>query len=335
MNVSSSAIYENILLELNNDSEIKSQQIKYYPNSNKTAVILDPRFNPLMEAVIRNFMYFMNPDEWNLCIISYSGYENLIKTIFPNCIFKAIDAKYIYFKNDLPNIEIISYNEIFLSTEFWKNIPGEHIFIFQTDCIMYKMFPYYYLLYDYCGANYYNSCSPIYVGINGGCSLRKKSTMIECIEKINWNIDVPEYKTKLITVYKKYKNPINFNKINYRHNEKIYFSHNTKCNEDVFFTHACEILMKCVPDNINRTFFSTEVDINIHTCVHHGWNKNYHTNIFAIEILNNSTLFNRYINKMQDVNKVENIKSKNINQPENVDGKLTPLLGNIYDNIAD
>jgi len=138
----SSHIYEKILLELNNDSEfIKSQEIQFYPVSNKYAVIVDPRFNTTMEAVIRNFMYFMNPRGWNLCIVSYSGYKHVIKSTFPNCLFMPIDEKYIYMKNNVPNITIKSYNEIFLNTAFWKNIPGEHILIFQTDCIMFKMFP--------------------------------------------------------------------------------------------------------------------------------------------------------------------------------------------------
>jgi hypothetical protein len=316
MNDPSVFTYENMLLKLNNDPKIKSTPIHYYPNSNKTAVIVDPRFNPLMEAVIRNFMYFMNPKEWNLCIVSYSGYRKLIKSIFPNCIFRAIDEKYIYMKDNIPNININSYNEIFLNTDFWKSLPGEHLFIFQTDCIMFKMFPEYYLLYDFCGANFYNENTPIYKGINGGCSLRKKNVMIECIEKINWNVDIPEYKSRILHIYKKY------NKIDLCF-KQIFFLHSTGCNEDVFFSHACEILMKCVPDVIQRSFFAIEVDQNNDTCIYHGWNKNYHNNSFAIHMLKCSPLFNTYINEIEKMNPIQNISTKS-----------DPILENIC-NVAD
>jgi hypothetical protein len=320
MNIPSYFTYETILLELNNDSKLKSNPIHYYPDSNKTAVILDPRFNPLMEAVIRNFMYFMNPREWNLCIVSYSGYRKVIKSIFPNCIFMAIDEKYIYMKDNIPNIKIESYNEIFLNKYFWKSLPGEHILIFQTDCIMFNMFPDYYLLYDYCGANYYTQNALLYGGINGGCSLRKKSVMIECIEKINWNTHVPEYKSGILNIYKKYNNYDIHKKYNIY---GLHLLHRTFNNEDIFFTYACEILMKCVPDKIHRTFFAIEVDQNSNTCIYHGWNKNYHTNSFAIEMLKSSPLFNKYITEIENMNPTQNISAKS-----------EPLLENIC-NVAD
>jgi hypothetical protein len=331
----SSHIYEKILLELNNDVEFtKMQQIHYYPNSNKIAVILDPRFNSLMEAVIRNFMYFMNPLEWNLCIISYSGYENQIKSIFPNCIFMPIDEKYIYMKNNVPNITLKSYNEIFLSTAFWKNIPGEHILIFQTDCIMFKMFPDYFLYYDYCGANYYNQGSILYGGINGGCSLRKKSTMIECIEKINWNTHVVEYKINITKSLKYPDKTICIQHGNSKYLYPIMNIHITSTNEDVFFTHACEILIKNVPDIIHRSFFSIEVDANLNTCIFHGWNKNYHSNTFTIQILQQSTLFKKYIDMfINNAIVIKNTIPKKIVAEIN---KSIPLLDNIsYINIAD
>jgi hypothetical protein len=350
MNIPSSLIYETVLFELNKDTEFtKTQQINYYPNSNKIAVIVDPRFNLLMEAVIRNFMFFMNPCEWNLCIVSYSGYEKLIKSVFPNCIFIAIDETYIYMKNNIPNITIENYNKMFLNTAFWKRLPGEHILIFQTDCIMYKMFPDYYLEYDYCGANYYSDNSILYGGINGGCSLRKKSTMIECIEKINWNKDIPDYKTKLYQNYKNYNN-ISCKIRNKNSLYNIFNQHITFCNEDVFFTHGCEILLKIVPDKIHRMFFATECDIYADTCMYHGWNKNYHNKDFAIHMLQKSVLFKKYIelypsysNETQNMNSTSmpdfnSTSTSNMNDLNNGCelNKSIPILDNIsYNNIAD
>lgn len=336
-------IYESVFLNLYNDHKFKkNQQIAYYNTSVKTAVIVDSRFNPLMESVIRNFMYFLSPHEWNLCIVSYSGYKRQIKSIFPNCIFKSIDKKYIYFKDNIPNITISSYNKMFLDTDFWKELPGEHILIFQTDCIMYKMFDDYFLHYDYCGANYYNEQSIFYGGLNGGCSLRKKTAMIECI--INTVKTLFEYKLDLLTVITNHNKLIKSDNDLYaelNHLEQLastnsllfykpfYSSTSNKVmseqyatnniNEDVFFSHSCELLLKSVPDKIHRTFFAIETDYNINTCFYHGWNKSYQSIDAAIQIIKQSPFLCKYltplfISEMQD--------------------KSCPHIDNI-DNIAD
>jgi hypothetical protein len=232
-------------------------------------VILDPRYDQLMEAVIRNFMFFMNPAGWNLCIISHSGYESKIKKDFPNCRFEAIDESMITIdENGIPNISIDSYNTIFKSVSFWEN-KTEHIAIFQKDCIMFRMFPNHFTEYAFAGANFFGAVSPMYGGLNGGFSLRRRSDMIECIEKVTYE-----------QIYK-HNPPLETNK--------------DRMNEDVFFTHACEMLNKMVPDKINRSFLANEVDYNPDTCVFHGWNK-YPKQIDSVAyILANSPAFSRYI----------------------------------------
>lgn len=297
----SKSMYETIFLNLYNDHEFKkNQQIPYYNSSAKTAVIVDSRFNPLMESVIRNFMYFLSPHGWNICIVSYSGYKSQIKSIFPNCIFKEIDEKYIFFKDNIPNITISNYNKIFLDVQFWKELPGEHILIFQTDCIMYRMFDDYFLEYDYCGANYYNDQSVFYGGLNGGCSLRKKTTMIECIEHVTClcKEDISNlycYKFDALSALRKHNRLINPE--DYLHGQLSVNSSITdeQCiNEDVFFSHACELLLKTVPDKIHRNFFAIEIDYNINTCFYHGWNKSYQSIDAANQIINHSPFLCKY-----------------------------------------
>jgi hypothetical protein len=335
-------IYETVFLNLYNDHEFKkSQHIAYYPNSAKTAVIVDSRFNPLMESVIRNFMHFLSPHEWNLCIVSYSNYETQIKSIFPNCIFKEMDEKYIYFKDNIPNITISSYNKMFLDANFWKELPGEHFLFFQTDCIMYKMFDDSFLDYDYCGANYYNEQSVFYGGLNGGCSLRKKKAMIDCIENtihmytsgskgksphdtfdmmhaaiqtlVEYKIDVLSLMTKhnrLIKhddqIYSELNHLKQFVSTNELFNCRPFYvsalgkygdeqTNTNGINEDVFFSHVCELLLKSVPDKIHRTFFAIEVDYNINTCFYHGWNKNYQSVDEAIQIIKHSPFLCKYL----------------------------------------
>jgi hypothetical protein len=295
--------------------------------SDKLAIIIDPRFDKLMENVIKNFMFFMRPQGWNLMVISHPIYENIIREIFPYCIFGKIEDDLIYFnENNIPNLTINTYNRILLSTYFWNSLPGEHIAIFQKDCIMYKMFDDIFLTYDFAGANtYLPKVQSIFNGMmNGGFSLRKKSTMIECLTKINCNI-INNY----INIMKQLlSSPTNENAHEFNglketetksslnlseRNVDEFENHRTfeerdaiKCspewnegecqveewnmenmNEDIFFTFACEILQKKMPDMEHRKRLSIEFEESIYfnivpnenniPAVYHGWNKNYHS----------------------------------------------------------
>lgn len=278
-------LYHGILEQLVYDEDfVNNQKIHYHNNTEKVAVIIDPRFDKLMEAVIRNLMHFMNPHGWNLLIVSYSGYESEIQKLFPNCMFYKIPDDNIYMDtNNIPNITIESYNNIMCDKDFWESIPFNNIAIFQKDCIMFKMFDEYFSDYfDYSGANYYkeNHMGYYYGGIQGGFSLRKKQAMIECLEKVSWE-DINAYRVNVIQ-----RHPL----IDNQTDDII-----DTINEDVFFTYACEILFKPVPDVIHRSFLAIEADKNINTCVYHGWTKSFHSNEFAITVLSHSDLFKRYL----------------------------------------
>jgi len=285
----SSDLYHHILECIVNDKEfVENQKIYYHNNTNKLAIIIDPRFDKIMEAVIRNFMHFMNPQGWNLMILSYSGYESQINEIFPNSIFHKIPDEYIYMdKNGMPNMTVEKYNKICCDIGFWKSIPFENIAIFQKDCIMFKMFDDYFSdFFDYSGANYHseNHIAYYYGGIQGGFSLRKRQAMIDCLEKVSWE-DINAYRQSVIQ-----KNPL----INNQTDHIV-----DTINEDVFFTYACEMLFKHVPDTIHRSFLAIETDKNINTCVFHGWTKEYHSIEFTTAILSNSQLFKKYLHVLQ------------------------------------
>lgn len=276
---SSSSLYQSILIKQN---EIIKDSFINHVSSNKIAIIIDPRYDSLMEGVINNFMYFMNPNGWNLLIVSYSGYAKQIKETFPFAEVKSIDDDLITLKDNIPNIDVDTYNNILLDIEFWKGLKETNICIFQKDCIMYKMFPDYFEKYDFAGANYYKRehCGFLYGGINGGFSLRNRKTMIDCLENIDWEKIVEYRKGVLLTMI----------------NELIISPYLDTKNEDVFFTIACEMLHKEVPDKLHRTFLSIEADINLETCVYHGWHYNYHDYQTAIYMLKKSDLFCKYLN---------------------------------------
>jgi hypothetical protein len=266
----SGEIYKKVLQAIGEDPAYdKTTQIHYWTNSGRGAIIIDPRYDTIMKGAIRNFMYYMNPHGWNLIVMSCSAHKKKIQKDFPNCQFIAFDDS-IVTKNaetNEYNISIADYNRLLKNVDFWKKMP-EKVVVFQKDCFMYKMFPDYFAEhYDYAGANFYNHPSPMYGGINGGFSLRKRNTMIECIEQV---------------------------RLTNEHISEL----DKRMNEDVFFTHACEHLHKLVPDKIARTFLAIEIDMNTETCAYHGWHHNYHSSEFAVYMLCKSAFAYPYLRKI-------------------------------------
>jgi hypothetical protein len=309
---SSSEIYNNILIDFYNDIK-KNFNIIKYENTNNVAIIIEPRINlPYVQAVIYNFIYFMNPNGWNFIIYcNLKELDNETKKLFFNCELKQLDEELIYrdYNTQTYNISIDNYNKILLDINFWKSISEryENISIFQSDCIMYTMFNDYWLNYDYAGANYdysiivdnnikktfyINNKSIFSGGINGGFSIRKRKTMIECIENISWGY-IQNYRQELFNILK-----ISEFFVDETTNNKILSPINIFIkNEDIFFTHACEILRKKMPDSIHRHLLAIETSYCNNTCVYHGWNKNYHSYEKAIHLLSSSPLFSKYVDK--------------------------------------
>jgi len=277
--MSSGELYKHVLLETRT---YKGFDVRHNRGSDKLAIIIDPRYDPLMEAVIENFMYLMNPYGWNLLIVSWKGHRNAITKRFPNCFFSVIDNDNIYInEKGEPNITIDSYNSILMDIEFWNSLPADNICIFQKDCIMFKMFPEYFTHYDFCGASWHmKDVSLFNEGINGGFSLRKRNTMIECLEKITYDI-IEEYRRDA-----RDNKSVIFKGVN-----REFLQYTLKKNEDVFFTYACEILHKMLPDVIHRSLFAIEAIYNPDTCVYHGWHYNYHTVEMAQLLLQRSPVF--------------------------------------------
>ena len=83
---------------------------------------------------------------------------------------------------NIDNLTINDYNKLLYSQFFYEHIDTDYFLMFQTDTLIsskYKNNIYTFLEYDYVGAPWKNLNK---VG-NGGLSLRKKSKMIEMIQK--------------------------------------------------------------------------------------------------------------------------------------------------------
>ena len=168
---------------------IKKENFKTYVNvdsPNKyTAVIVEPRQHKALEYVLHNFLENLD-DNWNIILfhgnLNKEFSENIVNTNLKEYKHRIslIDLKI----DDLKSLR--EYSTLLLSKEFYDNIPTEVFLVFQTDaiiCSKFKHFIYDFIKYDYVGA-------PLGDGIvgNGGLSLRRKSKMLEILDKCK-NLD--------------------------------------------------------------------------------------------------------------------------------------------------
>jgi hypothetical protein len=190
------------------------------------AVIVEPREHKCLKIVIENILNKLV----DVNVILFHGNKN--KDFILANLYNNIDKiKLINLKVD--NLTVKQYSDILITKDFWEQIDGERILLFQTDSII---------------CNYNDSilkeCQQFgFVGAptkkireipwqNGGFSFRKKSKMIEAIEDIRNNTYYfPE--DRFFSVNKKHiVNPANWDVAN-RFSVETYF------NEKPFGIHKC------------------------------------------------------------------------------------------------
>ena len=205
-----------------------TQIIKNNATNNKVAVIVEPRRHKFMEAVIRNVMYFLPKDEWNLHVITSAENRDWLKTLFLKWDFQITTI-------NQSNLNLDEYSSLLTSQQFWENITEENVLIFQTDVILFHSNINDFIDYDFIGANFFdeNDTSVNNGGNNGGFSFRHKSAMLDCIH----NVSIRNIQNYQIMNGKRPKNNMS---------------------EDVYFTYACEILNKKMCPVEDRPKFSIE-----------------------------------------------------------------------------
>jgi hypothetical protein len=174
------------------NKKLYSEYHEYFSNKKSsekmTAIIIEPRKHKAFEFVINNFLNNLS-DNWNFIIFHGNEnkiyIENIIKSLNNNNIDK------IQLINlNINNLTLDEYNKLLISKKFYDYIPTEIFLIFQTDSIICEENKDYinkFLNYDYVGAPWKDDN----IG-NGGLSLRKKSKMLEIIEKCNYEENTPE-----------------------------------------------------------------------------------------------------------------------------------------------
>jgi hypothetical protein len=145
--------------------------------SQYTAIIVEPRKHRAFEYVLNNFTKSLDT-RWRFIVFHGTTNETFVK----NIIDKNENSNRIQMINlYVENLTIHDYNKLFYDKTFYSNIPTEVFLIFQTDTIICEKFKdriYDFVEYDYVGAPWVNRS----VG-NGGLSLRRKSKMLEILDK--------------------------------------------------------------------------------------------------------------------------------------------------------
>jgi hypothetical protein len=146
-----------------------------------TAVIIEPRKHPAFLYVLKNALKVLDCN-----IIIYHG--NLNKDFVRRMVQKLNTPRVTTMQLLVDNFTQQQYSD-FLKTNksFYETIPTDTFIIFQTDSIFFEKNKYLlhqFLKYDYVGAPWINNG----VG-NGGLSIRKKSKMLEIIEKEPFNLE--------------------------------------------------------------------------------------------------------------------------------------------------
>jgi hypothetical protein len=170
-----------------------------------TAVIVEPRCHKALRFVLNNF-YENLSNEWN--IILFHGNQNEQFSI--NIINEFPNKDRIKMINlNVDNLTINQYNNLFMNDKsFYDKIPTETFLVFQTDTMIFPRYKNYinsFLKYDYVGAPWNHKPRNNQNVGNGGLSLRKKSKMLEIMDKDpnkNCNEDVYFSSSNYVSLYK-------------------------------------------------------------------------------------------------------------------------------------
>ena len=217
----------------------KNLKIERFTRYNKyTAIIIEPREHKALSFVLKNFLENLS-DEWNIIIMHGNKNIDYMNNIINNNLSEYKNR--IIMKNlNVDNLTIQDYNKLLVSKKFYEEIPTEIFLIFQTDSIICKSNKERindFLEYDYVGAPWEKGG----VG-NGGLSMRRKSAMIQKIEKCPYDNIMAED----LFFYNKSCNKLNIP------DEKTasYFSTEQIYNKDSFGTHKSWYWLK--PNDFNE-----------------------------------------------------------------------------------
>ena len=159
-------------------------------NYKYTAIIIEPRKHRALEFVLKNALDCLSTD-WK--IILFHGNDNV--QYVADIAHQLNNERLHLIQLDIANLDLVSYSKLLgTNSVIYDAITTEHFLVFQTDSMIIKRNAHLindFLVYDYVGSpwlvtNYVPTRECDFIG-NGGFSLRRKSKMLEIIEKKQWD----------------------------------------------------------------------------------------------------------------------------------------------------
>jgi hypothetical protein len=153
------------------------------------AVIIEPRRHRALEFVLRNARECLSAD-WK--IILFHGSNN---GAYAQEIVDRVDKQILLVNLNVDNLNQITYSRLLATkSAVYDHIDRDMFLVFQTDSMIFKQHAHFmedFLQYDYVGSPWLVTAYPPtkrcdFIG-NGGFSLRRKSKMLEIMEKIPYN----------------------------------------------------------------------------------------------------------------------------------------------------
>ena len=160
------------------------KSVNNYEQSLYSAIIIEFRKHNALHYVLNNFLKNLS-NEWNIIIFHGNKNKNFVHDIVNNSLSQ-YESRITIIHLPYDNMSAQEYSQLLMNKDIsiiYDNIPTELFLVFQTDSVIIeqnKDFINEFLNYDYVGAPW--SSDSNHVG-NGGLSLRRKSKMIEIIEK--------------------------------------------------------------------------------------------------------------------------------------------------------
>jgi hypothetical protein len=142
------------------------------------SVLIEFREFPHIEFIIRNTILKLGSNWCHTIVCGNTNYKMVEK------ICKSISSSIKIIKLDVDNMTQNDYSYYLMTKDFWNNLKGEKILIYQEDSLIFKYNINDFIDYDYIGAPFLKNAddTPNCVG-NGGLSLRTKTIMLDIISK--------------------------------------------------------------------------------------------------------------------------------------------------------
>ena len=141
-------IFDNHLKEITKIlSKKKIRNIRESKKCKYNAVLIENRKDIKIESVLLNLLYFTN-EEIGIQIFYNHENEDFIHGLINKYNLQNISL----IKMSYSDFNIDKYQDFIFSKEFYDNVHGEKILIFQTDSLLLKQFDMNYFNYDFIGA---------------------------------------------------------------------------------------------------------------------------------------------------------------------------------------